>query len=112
MYKTTVSVTNHLNVSAYAVGAADGSTNIVIVSKDASKGVHATIDVGAAITAAGVTYLRGPSLDATNGLTVGGVGIDRSGSFTPATGPIPLAVSGRTVTVDVPAASAALVHVK
>jgi hypothetical protein len=112
LYETTVSVTNGLNVSAYAVGAADGSTNIVIVSKDASNGVHATIDVGAAITTAGVTYLQGPSLDATSGLTIGSVGIDPSGSFSPPTGPIPVAVSGTKVTVDVPAASAALIHAR
>jgi hypothetical protein len=112
VHKTTVSVTNGLNVSAYAVGAADGSTNIVVVSKDASNGVHATIDVGTAISAAGVTYLQGPALDATSGLTIGGVGIDPSGSYSPSTGPIPLAVSGTTVTVDVPAASAALIHAK
>jgi hypothetical protein len=112
LYETTVSVDGGLNVSAYAVGAANGSTNIVVVSKDASSGVHATIDVGAAITAAGVTYLQGPSLDATSGLTVGGVGIDPSGSFSPPTGPIPVVVSGTKVTVDVPAASAALIHAK
>jgi hypothetical protein len=60
-----------------------------------------------------VTYLQGPSLDATSGLTLGGVGIDPgSGSYSPPTGPIPLTVSGRTITVDVPAASAAVIHAK
>jgi hypothetical protein len=112
VYKSTVTVGNSLNVSAYAVGAADGSTNVVIVSKDAKNGIHATIDVGKAITAAGATYLQGPSLSATSGLTLGGVPIDPSGSYSPTAGPIPLAVSGTTITVDVPAASAALVHAK
>jgi hypothetical protein len=111
VYKTTVSVTNNLNVTAYAVGGADGSTNIVVVSKDASSGIHATIDVGASVGAAGVIYLQGPALDATGGLTLGGAPIDPSGSFNP-NGAIPLAVSGTKVTVDVPAASAALIHAK
>ena len=108
---TTVKVTNNLNVSAYAVRATDGSTNIVVVSKDKSNGIHASIDVGAAVTSAGVTYLQGPSLDASSGVTLGTATIDPSGAFAP-TGPIPLAVSGQIVTVDVPAASAALIHAK
>jgi hypothetical protein len=111
LYGTTVTVPNDLNVSAYAVGAAGGGTNIVVVSKDASSGVHAAIDVGAPITTAGVLYLQGPSLDATSGVTLGSAGIDPSGSFSP-TGPIPLTVSGTTVTVDVPAASAAIIFTK
>jgi hypothetical protein len=109
IFKTTVTVANNLNVTAYAVGAADGSTNVVVVSKDATNGIHATIDVGAAVTTAGVTYLQGPSLDATTGETLGAAAIDPSGSFAPE-GPIPLTVSGTKVTVDVPAASAALIH--
>ena len=111
VYKTTVSVTNNLNVTAYAVGAPDGSTNVVVVSKDASNGIHATIDVGAAIATAGVTYLQGPALSGTSGLTLGGAPVEASGSFSPS-GPIPLLVSGTTVKVNVPAASAALVHAK
>jgi hypothetical protein len=111
LYKTTVSVSEDLNVTAYAVGAADGSTNVIVVSKDANSGVRATIDVGVPIATAGVTYLQGPSLDATTGITLGGAAIEPSGTFSPS-GPIPLAVSGTTVTVDVPAASAALIHVK
>ena len=111
VYKTTVTVTDNLNVTAYSVGAADGSTNVVVVSKDTASGIHATIDLGAKVAAAGVTYLQGPSLDATSGVTLGGAGIDASGSLAPS-GPIPLAVSGTTVTVDVPAASAALIHAK
>jgi len=109
--KTTVNVTGGLNVSAYAVSAADGSTNVVVVSKDASQGVHATIDVGAPVGSAGVTYLQGPSLDATTGVTLGAASIDATGGFAPS-GPIPLSVSGTVVTVDVPAASAALIHAK
>ena len=111
VFKTTVTVSDNLNVTAYAVGAADGSTNIVVVSKDANNGIHAAIDVGAPVTNAGVTYLQGPALDGTEGLTLAAAPIEPSGSFSP-TGPIPLTVSGSTVTVDVPAASAALIHAK
>jgi len=93
------------------VGASGGGTNIVVVSKDANNGIHATIDVGAPVTSAGVTYLQGPALDATSGVTLGAAAIDPSGGFSPS-GPIPLTVSGSTVTVDVPAASAALIQAK
>jgi hypothetical protein len=112
LYKTTVTISGGLNVAAYAVGAPDGSTNVIVVSKDASQGVHATVDVGAAVTTAGVTYLQGPSLDATDGVTLAATAIDPSGSFAPTNGPVPLKTSGTTVTVDVPAASAALIHAK
>jgi hypothetical protein len=111
VYKTTVNVSGDLNVSAYAVAAAGGGTNIVVVSKDASNGIHATIDVGEPITSAGVTYLQGPALDATSGITLGAAAIDPSGGFSPS-GPIPLTASGNSVTVDVPAASAALIQTK
>lgn len=111
VYKTTVSVQGGLNVSAYAVRSTDGSTNVVVVSKDATNGIHATIDLGTSVATAGVTYLQGPSLDATTGVTLGAAAIDPSGSFSPE-GPIPLTVSGTSVTVDVPAASAALIHAK
>ncbi|HEY2513466.1 MAG TPA: hypothetical protein VGI39_21505 [Polyangiaceae bacterium] len=111
LFKTAVSVTNSLNVTAYAVGASDGSTNVVVVSKDANTGIHATIDLGATATTAGVLYLQGPALDATSGVTLGSSGISPAGSFTP-TGLIPLAVSGTKVTVDVPAAAAAIIHAK
>ena len=109
VYKTTVTVTDNLNVTAYAVGAANGSTNVVVVSKDANNGVHAVIDVGKPISTAGVIYLQGPALDATSGLTLSGAPVEPSGSFSP-NGAVPLAVSGSTVTVDVPAASAALIQ--
>ena len=107
MDKTTVSVMNNLNVTAYAVGTADGSTNIIVVSKDATNGVHATIDVGDIDHHGGAYYLQGPFLDGTTGLTVGGAAIDLSGRRYSPSGPIPLAVSGSTVTgPDVPAAPA------
>ncbi len=112
VYKTTVSVTNNINVTAYAVGGSDGSTNVIIVSKDESNGIHATIDVGATATTAGITYLQGPAqLSGTTGLTTAGAPVDATGSWN-REGPIPVTVSGTTVTVDVPAASAALVQVK
>jgi hypothetical protein len=110
VYKTTVSVPN-LNVSAYAVHALDGSTNVLVVSKDAKSGVHATIDFGATVAGANATYLLGPSLDSPTGMTLGGAAIDASGSFAPEA-PVGLVPSGSKVTVDVPAASAALIHAK
>jgi hypothetical protein len=110
VYKTTVTVSG-INVTAYAVGASDGSTNVVVVSKDATNGIDATIDLGKTVAAAGVTYLQGPALDGTTGLSIAEAPVQGSGAWD-RTGPIPLTVSGTKVTVSVPAASAALIHAK
>jgi hypothetical protein len=98
-----------LNFTAYAVKQADGSTRVVLVNKDAATTVRTTVDVGHAVTSADVTRLLGPSLGATSGVTLGGAAIAPSGAWSPAA-PSTLPVSGNTVTVDVPPASAALVR--
>ncbi|HWL88496.1 MAG TPA: glycosyl hydrolase family 79 C-terminal domain-containing protein [Polyangiaceae bacterium] len=110
MYDTTVAGTT-INFTAYSIGQADGSTNIVVVNKDATTSVHATVDVGQAVTSADVMRLEGPALEATSGVTFGGAGITSTGSWAP-NAPAQLYAYGNTVTVDVPPASAALVRAK
>jgi hypothetical protein len=99
-----------LDFSSYAVGAG-AQTSVVLSNKDTTTTVHATVDVGAAITSAGTTRLAGPSLSATTGVTLGGAVIGADGSWSPAA-PEVLATSGSTFTVDVPPASAVLVVAK
>lgn len=110
VYKTTNDVASG-SLSAYAILASDGSTSVVLVNKDRTTTVHATIDVGQKVTTARAMPLRGPALEATSGVTLGGASIDATGAFTPSPD-VPLPVAGKLVTIDVPPASAALVHAK
>jgi hypothetical protein len=107
MLKTSGAPTS-INFSAYAVGAAGSTVNVVLSNKDRTTTVHATVDVGSAISSAGAMRLEGPALEATTGVTLGGVAIGADGGFTP-NAPEALAASGTTFTVDVPPASAVLV---
>ncbi len=95
-----------INFSAYAIGGST-STSVVLSNKDATTGVHATVDAGTAITSASALRLAGPALGATSGVTLGGVAIGPDGSFAPT--PEIVSASGTSFTIDVPAASAVLV---
>jgi hypothetical protein len=110
MLSTTVSASN-ANVRAYTVTPSDGSTVVVIVNGEASTGVNATVDIGAAVSSATAVYLRGPSLTATTGVTLGDAPVNPDGTWNPKA-PYTLAHSGNTVTIPVPAASAALITVR
>jgi hypothetical protein len=94
---------------AHAVAASDGSTRVVLVNESATTDVDATVDLGKAATSATLTRLAGPSLEATSGVTLAGNPISPSGAWNP--GPLPsVPVTGSTLEVDVPAASAVLVR--
>jgi hypothetical protein len=110
LFGTTVTATP-VNFTAYAVGPADGTTNMVLVNKDPAVTVHATVDLGKAATTGTLTLLTGPSLGATTGFTIGGVPVNPDGSWTPTTSPT-LPVTGTTLVVDVPPASAELIKVQ
>ena len=99
------------NLRAYTVTPADGSTVVVLVNCEASTGVNATVDVGSAVSSATATYLRGPSLTATSGVTLGEAAVTANGTWTPKT-LYALNHMGNTVTVPVPAASAVLITVR
>jgi hypothetical protein len=110
MYTTTGSLTSP-NFSAYALGSSGRTTSVVLSNKDTATTVHATVDVGAALTSATATRLTGPSLGATAGVMLGGASIQADGGFAP-NAPEPLLTSGSTLTVDLPPASAALISVQ
>jgi len=73
--------------------------------------VKATVDTGGAVTAGAVVYLEAPALGATSGVRLAGVGISPAGVWKPGA-PYALTPTGNTVSVTVPPASAALVHVR
>lgn len=105
----TTSVDASVALSAYAVAAADGSTRIVLANADSAATAHATVDLGKNGSVASVTRLTGASLTATTGIALAGATITASGAWTP--GPLPsLQVTGSTLVIDVPPASAALIN--
>ena len=95
---------------AHAVLAADGTTRIVLIDTDRTLALDVTVELGRLATSAQAIYLRGPSLDATAGVTLGGVSIAVDGSATPLATSLP--VSGSTVVVDLSPASAVLLEVR
>ena len=105
----TTATAGSLNFSGYAVSLADGSTNVVLVNKDASNGISARVDLGAPVASADATYLLAPSLTATTGITLAGSGVSVAGGWTPQP-PYALPKSGNVATVLVPPASAVIVH--
>ena len=108
MLAATISNAGNAKVRAYAVTPADGSTQVVLVNFEASTGVNATVDIGSAVTTTSALYLRGASLTATSGVTLGESPISAAGAWTPQPAYTP-AHSGTTITVPVPASSAVLI---
>jgi hypothetical protein len=108
MLSTTVQA-GAVALTGYTVGLADGSTSVVLVNKDVTNGVRASVDVGSAVTGADATYLLAPSIAATTGVTLAGAGVTPAGAWSPQP-PYALATSGSVANVLVPPASAVLVH--
>jgi hypothetical protein len=113
MVSTTVTTTNP-NFTAYAIKAT-GFTSVVLDNKSATSGVNATVDLGAAVTSASAIYLQGTpagSLTApAASVTLAGVSVTAAGVWN-RNPPYTQTTSGNTVSVYVPPASAALVHVQ
>jgi len=105
----TRAIAGNLNFTAYTVSLADGSTNIVLVNKDVTNGVNASVDTGVPVSAATGLFLLAPSLSAKSGITFAGSEISAAGAWT-AKAPYTLATSGRAVNLVVPPGSAVVVH--
>ncbi len=92
----------------------DGFTSVVLNNRSSSIGVNATVNLGTAVTSASAIYLQATpagSLTAGAGsVTLAGAQVSAAGDW-PRSAPYIQAVSGNTVSVYVPAASAALVRV-
>jgi hypothetical protein len=98
-----------LNFTAYAIAANGGSTIVVLVNKDSTTGVDATVDVGAPVARATGTFLRAPSVDALGDVTLGEAAVGADGTWTPQA-PFDLPAADSVVSVTVPRASAVLIH--
>jgi hypothetical protein len=99
------------NLRAYALALPDHSTEVVLVNKDTTSAVAASVSVGTAVTSASAVYLIGPSLSATVGMTFAGSPVSVAGAWHPAA-PYDVPVSGGKLTVNLPAGSAALVRAR
>jgi hypothetical protein len=112
MVSTTVTPSGQ-NFTAWAIKA-NGFISLVLNNRDASSAVSGTVDLGAAVSSASAIYLQGTS---TGGLTTGAGDVTFAGAQVSAAGDWPRnapyiqTVSGNTVSVYVPAGSAALVRV-
>ncbi len=105
-----VNVSTSLLLTAYAVAGNDGATYVAIVNKDATNTAVTAIQLGAPASRAVPLVLAGTGLNATTGTTLGGAPVGNDGSWVPAPA-APVPVSGSTLNVYVPPASAVLLKV-
>jgi hypothetical protein len=105
--------TSAQNFTAWAIKTDEG-TSVVLNNRDASSGVSVSVDLGSAVSSASAIYLEATphgSLTAASGsVTLAGAQVSTDGDW-PSKTPYVQTVSGSTVSVYVPAASAALVRV-
>jgi hypothetical protein len=114
MISTTATITPaDAFLTAYAVKAS-GFTSVVLDNKDPANGINATVNLGASVSSASAIYLQGTpagSLTAPAGaVTLSGAQVSNMAQWSP-NPPYIQTVSGNTVSVYVPPATAALVHV-
>jgi hypothetical protein len=112
MVSTTVT-TSAPYFTAWAIQA-DGFTSVVLNNRNDASGVNATVDLGSAVRSASAIYLAGTpagTLTAAAGnVTLADAPVSPAGDW-PRHAPYTQTLSGNTVSVYVPAASAALVRV-
>jgi hypothetical protein len=112
MVSTTVA-TSAQYFTAWAIKA-DGFASVVLNNRNDASGVNATVDLGAAVSSASAIYLQGTPADslttAAGSVTLAGAQVTAAGVWN-RNPPYIQTVSGNTVSVHVPAASAALVRV-
>lgn len=97
-----------LNMAAYAARAGDGELRVCLVNKDLQKAARVTIGAGRPFESASILRLTAPSVDAKDGVKLGGSRVDDFGRWTPKLRETLRWQSGAFV--EVPAASAALVN--
>jgi len=99
--------------TAWAIKA-DGFASVVLNNRNDASGVNATVDLGSPVSSASAIYLEGTpagTLTAAAGnVTLAGAQVSVAGDW-PRDAPYIQTVSGNTVSVYVPAASAALIRV-
>ncbi len=116
LYTTQLSA-GSLNVTAYAVHTSAGGLNLVVINKDLTNNIQVTAQVPQNATSAALLELTqlsqgaaGPSLAATDSVTIQGAGVNNDGTFSPSAA-FTLRPSGNQLSFYVPALSAALIQI-
>jgi autotransporter-associated beta strand protein len=104
-----VSLASNINFTAYGVRQTNGAISAVLVNKDTNDFVQLTINLGPNVIAAQVIELTGPTLNSTNGYTIGGAPINADGSWAGGVQSVISATNGQ-LTVIVPPISAVLLN--
>jgi hypothetical protein len=101
-----------LNATAYAVKAASGNLNLIVVNKDRASNLSLSIQLPQSASSATLIELAqtSASLTATSGVTIQGANVAANGSFTPDAA-YTLATGGTHLTCYVPALSAVLIQI-
>lgn len=106
--------TDAQNFTAWAIKAKSGFVSVILNNRNASSGVTATLNLGAPVSSASAIYLEptpaGSLTAAAGSVTLAGAQVSAAGEW-PRNPPYVQTVSGSSVSVYVPAASAALVRV-
>jgi vacuolar-type H+-ATPase subunit F/Vma7 len=105
--QTTIS--SSLNATAYAV-ATSSALNVVIINKDSTQNLQATVDVNQSVSSATLLQMSNSSLTATTGTTIQGASVGSNNTFSPGT-PYGLQISSGNISAYVPAGSAVLIQV-
>jgi hypothetical protein len=108
-----LTLTNAVNLTAYAVLADDGTLNVTVINKDPSYNADVVVHTGATLTSSACTALSAAAatLTATGNITLGGAAVKADGSFTGAIfKSIPHA--GDSIRISVPVASAMVISIK
>ena len=112
--QTTVSA-GSLNVTGYTVKTASGGLNLVVVNKDSSANLQLSITLPQNVSSATLVEMTqltagatGPSLSATEGVTIQGASVNVDGTFAPSAA-YTLSTSSAQVSCYVPALSAVLI---
>lgn len=98
-------------LKAFAVRAPDGSLRVCLINAHSGRAVRVAVDPGRRFTGASVLRLAGPAIDATDGVTLGGVPVDAFGRWAPAQYET-AARAAADMVVDLAAASAALLSLR
>lgn len=104
----TVTLGSPVNFTAYGVRRDDGGINTVLINKETNSSVQVSLDLGKEATGCESIQLTGPSLDSTNGYTLGGEEITPEGTWAGRFRPVDSSINGK-LTINVPPISAILV---
>ncbi|MDF5714092.1 MAG: glycosyl hydrolase family 79 C-terminal domain-containing protein [Rhizonema sp. NSF051] len=99
---------NSVNLTVYAVLSDNDHVLLTVINKDSSQDATLAIDLGCQLTRGSVLRLTSPSLDSTSDITLGGSSVKSDASWQSHTQE-QAQISENIASVEVPAASAALV---